>query len=76
MSFLITPEENMPTFVVRQPKQCESIYVGDFFEHPTYGGVVVKDVQFDERAGLFGEVIVTYRAATRQDMIDHGMIDG
>lgn len=71
MTFILSPEEHMPTFVVREPENGPPIFVGDFFEHPTYGGVVVKSIEIDYRT-MPVERVVTFRAATRQDMLDHG----
>lgn len=70
---IIDPKEIMPTFKVREPAKSAPIFVGDFFEHPTYIGVIVIDVEIDDRT-MPPERIVTYRAATRQDLEDHGML--
>ncbi len=68
---IIRPDEIMPTFVVREPEKGPPIFIGDFFEHPTYGGVLVQSIEIDYRT-MPRERIVTFRAATKQDMIDHG----
>lgn len=70
---IIKPKDHMPTFTVREPEKGPPIYVGDFYEHPTHTGVVVIDVQLDERSSP-RERVITYRAATRQDLEDHGML--
>lgn len=73
MTFIISPAEHMPTFTVREPESGPPIFVGDFFEHPTYTGVVVTNIEIDYQT-MPRERIVTFRAATRQDLADHGMI--
>jgi hypothetical protein len=71
MTFIIRPEEHMPTFTVREPENGPPIFIGDFFEHPAYGGVLIQSIEIDYRT-MPHERIVTYRAATKQDMEDHG----
>lgn len=73
MTFIIGSKEVMPTFVVREPENGPPLFRGDFFEHPTYTGVVVEKIEIDYRT-MPRERVVTYRAATRQDLEDHGMI--
>jgi hypothetical protein len=69
---IIYPSDS-PSFKVREPADGPPIFVGDFYEHPEYIGVVVIDIAIDERTTPV-ERIVTYRAATRQDLVDHGML--
>lgn len=71
MTLIIGAKSVMPTFTVREPKNGPPIFRGDFFEHPTYVGVIVEKVEFDDRCAP-PERIVTYRAATQQDLLDHG----
>jgi len=73
MSLIIAPEEQMPTFTVREPAKSAPIFVGDVYDHPTYTAVVVTKVDIDERCAP-PERVVTYRAATMQDLIDNGYI--
>ena len=71
MSLIIGPKEVMPTFTVREPAKSAPLFVGDFFEHPTYVGVIVTNIEIDNRC-MPPERVVTYRAATKQDLEDHG----
>lgn len=70
---IIKPDEIMPTFVVREPENGPPIYVGDVFDHPTYTAVVVEKIDIDYRT-MPVERVITYRAATRQDLEDNGYI--
>lgn len=71
--FLLEPKDHMPTFVVREPKNGPPIYEGDVFDHPTHTAVIVENVEIDDRA-MPPERIITFRAATRQDLEDNGYI--
>lgn len=71
--FIINPKETMPTFTVREPKNGPPVYVGDVFDHPNYTAVIVTNIEIDDRT-MPPERVVTYRAATRQDLEDNGYI--
>ena len=73
MTFIIEPKDILPTFTIREPKDGPPIYVNDVFDHPTYTAVVVTNVEIDDRT-MPPERVVTYRAASRQDLIDNGYI--
>lgn len=70
---IINPKDTMPTFTVREPLKGPPIYVNDVFDHPTYTAVVVVKIDEDDRT-MPPERIITYRAATRQDLEDNGYI--
>jgi hypothetical protein len=71
--FILNPKEIMPTFVVREPAKGPPVFVGDVFDHPTYTAVIVQSIDIDDRC-MPPERVVTYRAATRQDLEDNGYI--
>lgn len=71
--FIIEPKETMPTFTVREPEKSAPIFVNDVFDHPAYTAVIVTNVVIDDRT-MPPERVVTYRAATRQELEDNGYI--
>ena len=73
MTLIIGSKEVMPTFTVRQPLQSEPIFAGDVFDHPTYTAVIVANVVEDDRT-MPPTRVVTYRAATRQELEENGYI--
>ena len=73
MMMIIGAKEIMPTFTVREPENGPPIFVGDVFDHPTYTAVIVENIDIDYRT-MPRERVVTFRAATRQDLVDNGYI--
>ncbi len=73
MTFILEPKEIMPTFIVREPEKGPPIFVNDVFDHPTYTAVIVDKIEIDYRT-MPVERVITFRAATRQELEDHGYI--
>lgn len=63
----------MPTFIVREPEKGPPLFVNDVYDHPTYTAVIVDKIEIDYRT-MPVERVVTYRAATRQELEDNGYI--